>query len=269
MNTKTSLIVIIVLLLAAAVFAYLYYTGTIKLAEAKIEKDRQYQNAEAYKDSMEMKARELQDNATFVYNLQTENSKIKKEVAYFKSKFTLMLDSVKVLNQGTSSHNYGDSIIVFFEGKQGRVSYKGQTIYFTVLDTGTYSINIWQDPIKIESYVYLNEEDNLIYNRIYADSVLIDDAYTVVDSALYKKLKMPTTVKLGGDWSFWNSISLYGEYKFAFDPSSSENKSNIDLGLDYRFENGLGLKVGKTLTNGFWFVGVKYSLTPGSIFSIF
>jgi len=53
--------------------------------------------------------------------------------------------------------------------------------------------------------------------------------------------------------------------KKAFDFETNENKSAIDLGLDYRFENGLGLKVGKTLTNGFWFAGIRYSITPGSI----
>jgi len=268
--SKTSLVIIIILLVGSAAFAYLYYNATIREAEAKIEAERLVQNAQAYKDSMDMKARELQDNATFVYNLQDENTKIKREIAYFKSKFTLLLDSIEVLNQGAISYNYGDSIVVVFEGKKGRVAYKGHTTYFTILDTGTYSIKISQDPIKIESYVYLNEEDNLIYSRIFADSVLIDDAYTTVDSALYKKLKMPTTVQIGDDWGFFNHFAIYGEYIQPFEPSNEETyKPELNVGISYDFKNGLGLKGGRNFIWNQWFVGIKYSLTPGSIFSIF
>jgi len=274
MTGKTKVILtlslIIVLLLSAAYLGWSYYNAEIKAAEAKIEAERQLQNAQAYKDSLEMKERELQDNAAFVYDLQNENTQLKKEVAYVKSKFVLLLDSIEVLNQGAVSYNYGDSIIVKFEGKKGRVTYKGQTTYFTLKDTGTYSIKINQDPIKIESYVYLNETDNLIYNRIYADSVLIDDAYTVVDSALYNKLKMPTTINIETpQLGFFDNLEFYGEYiqPFALTPET-EVKSELNVGVTYHFDIGIGLTGGRKFVQNEWFAGVRYSLTPKSLWGL-
>jgi len=268
MKNNIIYIIIIALLLGAAYFAWSYYNAQVKIAEAKIETERQTQNAQAYKDSMEMKARELQDNATFVYNLQNENAKLKKEIVYVKSKFVLLLDSIEVLNQGAISYNYGDSIIVKFEGRKGRITYKGQTTYFTLKDTGTYSIKINQDPIKIESYVYLNETDNLIYNRIYADSVLIDDAYTVVDSALYKKLKMPTTITIEKpEFGFFDNLELYGEFiqPFAL-TSETAIKSELNAGVVYHFDDsGISLSGGRKFIQNEWFIGTRYSLTPKSI----
>jgi len=266
--SKTSLVIIILLLLVGAYAVYSYYEEAKRAIEAGIERDRQEQNTEAYKDSLEMKARELQDIKVFVNDLQDENTQLNKEVAYIKSKFVLLLDSVEVLNRGTTSYNYGDSIVVSFEGKEGKISYKGKTIYFTVADTGMYSIKIWQDPLEISSYIYLNEEDGLIYHKIYADSVLIDDAYTVVDSALYKKLKMPTFIKIGDDLGFFSRLSIYGEI---IQPFNSDDvnwaKPNLNLGIQYNFKNGLGLQGGRDLMYEKWYIGARYSLTLTSIWS--
>jgi len=266
-NNNIIYIIIIALLLGTAFFAWSYYKAQIREAEAKIEVERQQQNAAAYRDSMEMKARELQDVNVFVYNLQTENSKLKKENIYMKSKFVLVLDSLKILNQYAQTHNYGDSIVVEFEGRQGKITYEGQTTYFVLSDTGTYSLTVARDPIKVELYIYLNETDNLIYSKIYADSTLIDDVYTVVDSALYKKLKMPTTIDIvTPDIGFFNSLSIYGEYIQPFEFTEDIFiKPELNVGLNYDFKNGIGLKGGRNFLYNQWFIGIRYSLTPGSI----
>ncbi len=87
-------VITIVLLASVAYFGFSYLSTRDKIMENKIEADRQHQNVEAFKDSLEMKARELQDIKVFIYNLQDEKSKLKKENIYFKSKFVLLLDSV-------------------------------------------------------------------------------------------------------------------------------------------------------------------------------
>jgi hypothetical protein len=256
-------IIIIVLLLGG--LAYLIHS-TIKTQNEVIEARRQLQNAEAYKDSSEMKDSILQNYAVFVRNLQNENTKLNKQIIYMKSNFTLLLDSVKVLNQLAQSFNYGDSIIVKFEGKQGRLTYKGQTTYFTVQDSSTYSLLIDQGKIVIASYVYLDESNNLIYSRIYADSVLIADAHTEVDSALYNKLNKTSLLTINTpELNFFSKIAIYGEYIQPLNFTSETVKPSLNLGIKYVFDNNIEINGGRNFIHNIWYVGTRYSITPFSV----
>jgi len=102
-----------------------------------------------------------------------------------KNKYTILIDSVKILNANANVDTSGNTIVINFEGKQGKVSYKGHTTYFKLTGKGTYTINIGVDPSKINSVVYFDKSDSLIKNRIYADGSLISDASTTIDSSLY------------------------------------------------------------------------------------
>lgn len=150
----------------------------------------QKQNEAALKDFISMQADSLQDFAVFVTNLQNENTKQKKQYNLLKSKYTILIDSVKVLNEKASQvDTSGNTIIVRFEGKKGKVSYKGHTTYFKLNGEGTYSINIVVDSSTVESQIYLDVENNLVKNRIYIDGALIKDAKTEVDSSLYLRIQ--------------------------------------------------------------------------------
>jgi len=254
-------IIIIVLLLGG--LAYLIHS-TIKTQNEVIEARRQLQNAEAYKDSSEMKDSILQNYAVFVRNLQNDNAKLNSQVVYMKSNFTLLLDSVKVLNQLAQSFNYGDSIVVKFEGKQGRVTYKGQTTYFTLNDSSTYSLAIDQGKIRIDSYVY--EKDNIIYTQIYADSVLISDAHTEVDSALYNKLNKTSLLTINTpELNFFSKIAIYGEYIQPLNFTSETVKPSLNLGIKYVFDNNIEINGGRNFIHNIWYVGTRYSITPFSV----
>ena len=145
----------------------------------------QRQNEAALKDFITMQADSLQDFAIFVTDLQKDNVDTKKRYNLLRSKYTILIDSVKVLNEHANVDTSNNIIKVEFDGKRGKVSYQGYTQYFKLTGEGTYTITIGVDSSKIESEIYLDIENNLIKNRIYIDGALITDAKTEIDSSLY------------------------------------------------------------------------------------
>jgi hypothetical protein len=136
-----------------------------------------------------MQADSLQDYAISVKNLKTENDNLEHKYSLLKSRYYILIDSIKVLNQYALVDTTGETIIVSFEGREGKVSYKGHTTYFKLTGDGTYSIEIGVDPSKVESEVYYDKDNNLIRNKIYVDGALIDSARTDIDSTLYLLIK--------------------------------------------------------------------------------
>ena len=266
-SNTSNIIMTVLILLLIGLGIYFFNQYRIAANEA-IESGRLLQNAEAYKDSSAMVADILQKYKVFVHNLQNENSKLNKENRYVKSKFRLIEDSLEVLSGSAQSTNYGDSIIVRFEGAQGKISYKGFTTYLVLQDTGYYSINIIRGAIDIQVDVYLNEQDNFIYTKVYADGQFIDDAYTEVDSALYKKLNSKTTIDFKApELNFFNSLSIYGEFvqPFGYDPNG-DYRALLNIGLQYQFNSGLFLKGGYETLHSQFYLGFGYSLTPARLF---
>ena len=149
----------------------------------------QKQNQAALTDFISMQADSLQDFAIFVSNLQTENTKKEKQYNILKSKYVILIDSINILNKHADVDTSGNTIVVKFEGREGKVSYKGKTTYFKLTGEGTYNISIGVDSSKIESIIYLDVENNLIKNRIYIDGALITGAKTEMDSSAYLLLQ--------------------------------------------------------------------------------
>lgn len=174
---------ILLFFIGGAIWYISYLNDIIRDRENTILVQRQ--NESALKDFITMQADSLQDFAIFVTDLQKDNVDVTKRYNLLKSKYTILIDSIKVLNEHADVDTSGNTIIVSFQGKEGKVSYKGHTTYFKLTGDGTYSINIGVDSSNVESQIYLDVENNLIRNRIYIDGALITDAKTEIDSSLY------------------------------------------------------------------------------------
>jgi len=272
--TKTKIKRIIIAILAIVVVGAVVFISikisrlSNELNEQKIKAAYYLQNFSAYKDSSNMKADTIQVYAIKIVDLQSdnfylkrENKKLKNQIVIMSTQYEIVFDSLKVLNQTAQTHNYGDSIVVVFEGKKGRVSYKGQTTYFVLPDSGTYSIGLWQDPIKIVNSIKIDSSTNVIYSEIYADGVLIDNASTQVDSSIYAKLFLSQDMaKMSLD--FWDRISFVLESNQRY-IDLKESKINVsgEIGLQYRFPSNLSIRLSKDIINNQWITNIKYDFS--------
>ena len=271
MTFKTKIILgIIAVLIGAIVYLQFNLQHTKKeLAKKQLEAKINLQNFEAYKDSAMMMARTLQEYAVAVKDLREENKKLKDQNIYFKTQFRILLDSIDILNKPAvvdTSNTDSNKIVITFEGKEGRIHYKGQVIYFKLTKEATHSLKITQDAIKIESIILLDTKTNLIKNKIYADGVLIDDAYTQVDSTLYAKLNSPSEV-VDMAMNFWDTISFIVEanQEIIYNKDKSQweqNRTGFSVGLGYNLSRNLSLEVKKDLLNNIWQGNIRYNLTP-------
>jgi len=271
MTIKAKIILgIVIALIAAIVYLQFNLQNTKKeLAKAKVDAQINLQNYEAYKDSATMMARTLQEYYVAVKDLTQENKKLKDQNIYFRTQFKVLLDSIEVLNKPATidtSNTDSNKIVITFEGKEGRIQYKGQVIYFKLTKEATHSLKITQDAIKIESIILLDTKTNLIKNKIYADGVLIDDAYTEVDSTLYAKLNTPAGV-MDMAMNFWDTIGLVIEanQEIIYNKDNSQweqNRTGVSLGLQYNLSRNLSFEVKKDLLNDIWEGNVRYTLTP-------
>lgn len=197
----------------------------------------QKQNEAALQDYISMQADSLQDFAVFVTDLQKDNTDTKKKYNLLKSKYTVLIDSIKVLNEHTNVDTSGNTIIVSFEGKQGKVSYKGNTTYFKLTGEGTYSITIGVDSSNVESQIYLDVENNLIRNRIYIDGALITDAKTEIDSSLYLRIQN-SELKCPDAPTFFDRLHLLFDVNQSVKLDGviwSPDKFSMNAGMEFQF----------------------------------
>lgn len=263
--------VIIALLIFGLYYLFAYNNKKKQLQEANLKAQMYLQNLQAYKDSSNMKSEIIQQFAIKVSNLNSENEKLKNRILLLKSNFTLLSDSIKILNELANSHNFGDSIIVEFEGKKGKISYKGKTTYFVVDDKSSYSLSISQDPIKITSILFYDDSTKIIYNKIYADSVLIDDAKTEIDKSFFDKFNTPQE-QINFAQSFFDKllITVEANAKFKKFEEFQYLKSLLELkaGIKYRFENGIIIGAEKEFTNNIWIGKIGYENSIKNLFNL-
>jgi len=261
---------IIIALIGAIIYLQFNLQNTKKeLAKSKVDAQINLQNFEAYKDSATMMARTLQEYYVAVKDLKEENKKLKDQNIYFRTQFRVLLDSIEVLNKPAvidPTNTDSTRIVITFEGKEGRIQYKGQVIYFKLTKEATHSLKINQDAIKIESIILLDTKTNLIKNKIYADGILIDDAYTEVDSTLYAKLNTPSEV-VDMAMNFWDTISFIVEANqeiiYKKDTEQWEqNRTGLSIGLGYNLSRNFSFEVKKDLLNNIWEGNVRYNITP-------
>lgn len=183
MKIKTYLLILMTLIIIGGGIYVKDLLGTIQDQENTIAV--QIQNKEALQDQLEMKADSLQDYAIFVEDLNTENDILEDKYTLIKSKYNILFDSIKVLNEYAEVDTSGNTIVIRFNGKVGTITYKGNTTYFKATGEGKHSIEIAMDPMSVEVEIYLDKESNLIRTNVRVDGNLIADANTVMDSTLY------------------------------------------------------------------------------------
>lgn len=197
----------------------------------------QIQNENALHDYITMQADSLQDYAIFVKNLTTENDNLENKYILIKSRYNILIDSIKVLNAHANVDTSGNTIVVSFEGREGKVTYKGHTTYFKLTAEGTYTIQIGVDPLKVESEVYLDKESNLIRNKIYIDGALIDSATTVIDSSLYILIRN-NELDRPSEPGFFDRLHLLTEIDGQAHRENQiyiPNKLSLRIGTEYQF----------------------------------
>lgn len=226
---------ILVKLLIPIVIVLLVIAGYFYIENKKIEslleetQDSLYvtvQNESFLQDQLDMKADTIQYFSAKVENLQSDSAFLKSELNTindkyknalqalnnWKGKYNLLASNYQILldslfiSEVTEPQITSDFIIIPFSGQYKKVTYNGKTIYNKVDSTAEYEISIIIDPINIESKIVLDEE-KLIKNEIYADGVLIDNAVTRIDSALYliiRKSQLQTQTPL----SFWDRLKI-------------------------------------------------------------
>lgn len=199
----------------------------------------QNQNAAAFQDYITMQADSLQNFAIFVTNLQIDNDNLKNRYNILRSKYTILIDSIKVLNAPAGVDTSGNTIVVTFEGKEGKVSYKGNTTYFKLTGDGTYSITIGVDSSKVESEIYLDIENNLIRNRIYIDGALITNAVTEIDSSIYLLIQNNELI-CPDEPGFFDRLHLLFDVTQGVKRNGvvyEPNKFSIGVGTEYQFDS--------------------------------
>jgi len=213
-----------------------YLNGIIQEREDTIAVQRQ--NEAALQDYITMQADSLQDYAINVKNLTTENDNLDHKYILLKSKYYILIDSIKVLNQHANVDTSGNTIIVSFDGREGKVSYKGHTTYFKLTAEGTYSIEIGVDPSKVVSEIYLDKDNNLIRNKIYIDGALIDSAITDIDSTLYLLIKNNSLEKAEEE-DFFDRLHLLTEISTDVQQENGvylPKEFNLPIGAEYQFD---------------------------------
>ena len=221
---------VIIFIISGLIWYTSYLNGIIKDKENTIKVD--VQNIAALNDQMKMKADSIQNFAVFVTNLQKDNANSKNEYKILQSKYYILIDSIKVLNQPAKVDTNGNKIKVLFDGKKGKVSYDGYTIYYKETGKGTYSITIAVDSSTINSQIYLDTKNNLIKNRIYVDGALIANAKTEIDSSIYLLIQ-------NHDLKCPDAPGFFDRLQLLFDAQQSFRKTNLTY-KSTNFSMGVG-----------------------------
>lgn len=240
MNIQFKYIVIIVLIIAFVICGLIWrisnLNSTIKEKEDAILILNQ--NEQSLKDEINMKADSIQDFAIRVFDLQNLNKDSEKKYTILKSKYKILIDSIQVLNRPATVDTSGNTIIITFNGRKGKIWYNGSTTYFKIKANSTYSINVGADPIEIRSELYFDDSSKIIRNKIYADSVLIDSAKTVIDSTIYLLIQGSTQQPIC-ELDFFDRLGMILELNQSIlkeDNIYKTDKVQLNIGVEYGFD---------------------------------
>lgn len=211
MNLSTKILLgLVVALVSIGIGLYIHIENlTEELKNATNTVQVQEQNIEALKDQNKMKADSIQNYALMVGNLQTDKSRLEHKYLVLNNKYTLLFESVSVVDDTTDSIMEDSIITVSFEGEKKKINYKGKTEYNLMSNLGTYSLDIIIPDITIRSEIYLDSL-KFIRQRIFADGVLIDNAETQIDSQVMVLIKNSELISHPEE-NFWDRIGVFGE----------------------------------------------------------
>lgn len=267
LSTKIFLGTIVVLL---GIILYGYFqinnlTATIQEQENTIAISNQ--NEEAYKNQIKMQADSLQDYAIFVKDLQKDIKNEKKKYIILNQKYQLLVNSVNVKDSNASVIYEDSLIIVKFEGKDGKVSYEGETKYFVETKEGTYSIEIKVDPSNIKSTVYV-DSSGIVKNEIYVDGALIDNAQTDIDSSVFLAVKNGQIEK-NYEYGFFDRLGLFVDATYGGNLHKFDNENSYIYsggGLYYLVNDNFVVALSKYINDSYWYVTVSYSKSIRELF---
>lgn len=264
------LIALCIILFTLNVGAY-FYIGDLRhqVAERNNAISLLIQNERALQDQIEMKSDSLQIYAAYVKDLQKEIEKLSGEYNLLASKYSIAIDSIKVLNKPTPVDTSGNTIIITFAGKEGKVSYKGKTTYFKLTGEGTYSIDIGVDTTIITTRIYA-DSSGIIKNQVFADGNLITHAETNIDSSLYRLIQGAITEKP-------TPMGVFDRLKATFELNQTIiNKSGIysadqfdlNVGLEYQLGKNIEFYGKKRLLNNGYETGIRVKPSLKDIFKV-
>lgn len=213
-----------------------YLNGIIQDRENTIAVQRQ--NEAAFQDYITMQADSMQDYAIFVQDLQTENSKLEKKYILLKNEYYILIDSLDVLNGNAVVDITDKTIKISFDSTYKKITFEGYTLYYKETGKGTYSLKIAVAPSKIESEIYLDEETNLIRNKIFVDGALIDSASTQIDSMLYILIRQ-NELKCPDEPDFFDRLHILTEVSTQIQQESGvylPKEFNMPVGMEYQFD---------------------------------
>lgn len=265
------LIALCVILLALNIGAYFYIDDLRRqVSERNNAISLLIQNERALQDQIEMKSDSLQIYAAYVKDLQKEIEKLSGEYNLLASKYSIAIDSIKVLDKPTPVDTSGNEIIIKFEGREGKVTYKGKTTYFKLTGKGTYSIDIGIDTTIITTRIFADSA-GVIKNEVRADGNLITHAETDIDSSLYRLIQGATVEKptpmgvfdrlkatLELNQAIINKAGIYEADRF-----------DLNFGLEYQFGKNINLYGKKRLLNNGFETGVRFNPSIKDLFKSF
>jgi len=257
--------VILMLLLIAMYFKISNLNG--KITERNIAIELLLQNERALLDDIDMKADSLQNYAIYVEDLQSKIIKMNNEYNILSSEYKIAIDSINVLNEPTIVDTSGNTIIITFQGKEGKVSYKGNTTYFKLTGEGVHSIDIGIDSTIITTRIY-RDSSNILRSSVYADGNLITHAKTTIDSTVYTLLNAATHDTDHEMTTFTRLKALFELNQLIINKDGIWNADRFDfnVGLQYQLNDNLEIYGKKQLLNNGYEIGTKYTPTIKSLF---
>jgi len=223
------------------------------------------QNKKALQSKLDFKSADVQDLAIQVSDLQNDNLKLKNQYNLLYSEYTVVFDSVNILNEIANNIDTTNNVItVEFKGKYGKINYSGATYYFKISNKGTYSINITIDSTIYTSRIYI-DSTNTFKNKFYADGNLITNVTTEIDSSAFILLKNNKPIKIR-KLGFFDNLQPYIEFSNKQDNIVSN--FNLNIGLLYNISNKLTMYLKKYLLDlKSTEIGIRYHPSIREIFN--
>lgn len=194
--------------IGAIVFIILVYTDyrnikTIEDLKVRLQSQQQVynQNQKAYQEEINEKADSIQILTSRVFNLNAENSDLRKQYNVYKQQVTILIDSVNSTGKalaGLLTDSSGNKIArVSFSGNKNIFEYSGYTDYYFPPSTlgSDYNISISTRPFDIYNKLYYDFNDKTIKINTTTDASGIKFLVNnTIDSSIYTGL-VQTIVK--------------------------------------------------------------------------
>jgi len=181
--------------IVAAILAVAITIGSLYVQNRDLQAGIQTakQNYAALADSSSKQRDSIQIMAVAVENLNAQKDTWKDKYVAVQSKYDLSINTINILNDKLTHINVvGDSIAtVPFEGKQGIVSYKGQTTANVKSQMGKLDfLTLGMDVVDFESMLVFNDLTKLWeYRTVSLTQGVVLRGHSVLDNETFRKIQ--------------------------------------------------------------------------------